>query len=76
MKNDILTELEEDRDFLRRKVVSFKVWLNRREKEEEICLDSTSFKIGKRPFNHYSNSIGDSDPGRSQQRKCCLELKG
>lgn len=70
MKNDVLTELEEERDFLRRKVVSFKAWPNRYEKEEEICLDSISFKTGKGPFNHYSISIGDSDPGRSQQRKC------
>jgi hypothetical protein len=34
MKNDTLIELEEERDFLWRKAVSFKAWLNRHEKGE------------------------------------------
>lgn len=44
MKNDILIELEEERDFPQRKVVNFEARLNRHEKREERCWDGTSFE--------------------------------
>lgn len=47
MKNDILIELEEERDFPWRKAVNFEARLNRHEKGKEKRLDGTSFKDRK-----------------------------
>lgn len=47
MKNDILIELEEEKDFPPRNVVNFEIRLNIHEKEKERCLDGTSFKDRK-----------------------------
>lgn len=44
MKNDILIELEAERDFPWRQVVNFEARLNSHEKGKERRLDGTSFK--------------------------------
>ena len=47
MKNDIATELEEERVFLGRRSRSLETRLSRHKKREEICLDGTAFKDRK-----------------------------
>lgn len=76
MKNDILIELEEERDFPPRKVVNFEVRLNRHEKGKERCLDSTSFKDRKGGISAIIPSAWETRIQGDLEEQRLLELKG
>ena len=76
MKNDILIELEEERDFPRRKVVNFEARLNSHEKGRERWLDGTSFKDRRGGISAITPPAWEPQIQRELAEQRPLEQKG